>query len=184
MIENEKENVEINEEAAKSEAASTRSEKKKSKKSEEIEALKKQLEEKQSEIDALNDKYMRMAAEYDNFRRRSVKEREGVYTEAYGDAIAKVLPVIDNMERAAVYSDAEKVAEGVAMTLKSFADILEKMGITSFGEAGESFDPELHNAVMHVDDESLGENVIKEVFQKGYKKGDKVIRYAMVIVAN
>lgn len=184
MIENERENIEINEEAAKTEAASTRSEKKKSKKSEEIEALKKQLEEKQTELDTLNDKYMRMAAEYDNFRRRSVKEREGVYTEAYSEAIAKVLPIIDNMERAALYTDAEKVAEGVAMTLKTFADILEKMGITSFGEAGESFDPELHNAVMHVEDESLGENVIKEVFQKGYKKGDKVIRYAMVIVAN
>jgi molecular chaperone GrpE len=125
-----------------------------------------------------------MAAEYDNFRRRSAKEREGVYTEAYGDAIAQVLPVIDNMERAALYSDAEKVAEGVKMTLKSFSDILERMGITSFGEPGDAFDPVLHNAVMHVEDETLGESVIKEVFQKGYKKGDKVIRYAMVIVAN
>lgn len=181
MIENEKvENAENTEEIKTEETP-----KKKSKKNNaELEALKAQLEEKQAELDALNDKYLRMAAEYDNFRRRSAKEREGVYTEAYGDAVAQVLPVIDNMERAALYSDAEKVAEGVAMTLKSFTDILEKMGITSFGAPGDTFDPVLHNAVMHVEDESLGENVIKEVFQKGYKKSDKVIRYAMVIVAN
>ena len=181
MFENENvENVETVEEI-KTEATP----KKKSKKNNaELEALKTQLEEKQAELDALNDKYLRMAAEYDNFRRRSAKEREGVYTEAYSDAIAQVLPVIDNMERAAMYTDAEKVSEGVTMTLKSFSDILEKMGITSFGAAGDEFNPELHNAVMHVEDESLGESVIKEVFQKGYKKGDKVIRYAMVIVAN
>ena len=181
MAEINKENIETCE----SEAASESGAKKKQKKSDaELEKLKAELAEKQTALDELNDKYMRMAAEYDNFRKRSVKEREGVYTEAYGDAISKVLPIIDNMERAAVYTDAEKVAEGVAMTLKSFSDILEKMGITSFGEAGDAFDPELHNAVMHVEDESLGESVVKEVFQKGYKKGDKVIRYAMVIVAN
>ena len=158
--------------------------KKKSKKQAELDALKAELETKSAELADLNDKYLRMAAEYDNFRRRSVKEREGVYTDAYSDAISQVLPVIDNMERAAMYSDAEKVAEGVAMTLKSFEEILGKMGITSFGAAGDAFDPELHNAVMHVEDETLEESVIKEVFQKGYKKGDKVIRYAMVIVAN
>ena len=181
MIENEKvETVETPEEIKTEETP-----KKKSKKvNAELEEAKKQLEAKQAELDELNDKYLRMAAEYDNFRRRSAKEREGVYTEAYGDAIAQVLPIIDNMERAALYSDAQKVAEGVAMTLKAFADILAKMGIESFGAAGDEFDPTLHNAVMHVEDESLGENVIKEVFQKGYKKGDKVIRYAMVIVAN
>ena len=179
MIENE--NIETVESA---EQTASEAPKKKSKKQAELDAIKAELEAKTEELASLNDKYLRMAAEYDNFRRRSAKEREGVYTEAYGDAIAQVLPIIDNMERAAMYSDAEKVAEGVAMTLKTFSDILGKMGITSFGEAGDEFDPELHNAVMHVDDESLGENVIKEVFQKGYKKGDKVIRYAMVIVAN
>ena len=176
-----KENIE----ACEAEAAGEGTAKKKQKKSDaEIEKLKAELAEKQTALDELNDKYMRMAAEYDNFRKRSVKEREGVYTEAYGDAISKVLPIIDNMERAAVYTDAEKVAEGVAMTLKSFSDILEKMGIASFGEAGDAFDPELHNAVMHVEDESLGESVVKEVFQKGYKKGDKIIRFAMVKSAN
>ena len=181
MIENE--NVETVETAE--EVKTEETPKKKSKKANaELEQAKKQLEAKQAELDELNDKYLRMAAEYDNFRRRSAKERESVYTEAYGDAIAQVLPIIDNMERAALYSDAEKVAEGVAMTLKTFTDILEKMGIESFGAAGDEFDPVLHNAVMHVEDDTLGENVIKEVFQKGYKKGDKVIRYAMVIVAN
>ena len=180
MIENE--NIETVERAE--ETVSESAPKKKSKKQAELDAIKAELEAKTEELASLNDKYLRMAAEYDNFRRRSVKEREGVYTEAYSDAIAQVLPIIDNMERAAMYSDAEKVAEGVAMTLKTFSDILGKMGITAFGEAGDEFNPELHNAVMHVEDESLGESVIKEVFQKGYKKGDKVIRYAMVIVAN
>ena len=180
MIENE--NVETVETAE--DKASETTPKKKSKKQAELDALRAELEGKTEELAALNDKYLRMAAEYDNFRRRSVKERESVYTDAYSDAISQVLPVIDNMERAAMYSDAEKVAEGVSMTLKSFEEILGKMGITSFGVAGDEFDPELHNAVMHVEDEALGESVIKEVFQKGYKKGDKVIRYAMVIVAN
>ena len=185
MVENENiETVEAKEECAKPETDASAAKKKTRKSDAEIEKLKKELEAKENELEELNDKYMRMAAEYDNFRRRSAKERENVYTEAYGDAISEVLPIIDNMERAAMYTDAEKVSEGVAMTLKTFNDILEKMGITVVGQVGETFDPELHNAVMHVDDESLGENVIKEVFQKGYKKGDKVIRYAMVIVAN
>ena len=180
MIENE--NVETVETVG--ETATETAPKKKNKKTAELDALRAELEAKQAELDALNDKYLRMAAEYDNFRRRSAKEREGVYTEAYGDAVLQVLPVIDDMERAAKYTDAQKVAEGVAITLKTFAGILEKMGITSFGEAGEPFDPELHNAIMHVEDDTLGESVIKDVFQRGYKKGDKVIRYAMVIVAN
>ncbi len=182
MIENENiENIETPAEEVKEEAAP----KKKTKKSDaEIEKLKGELEAKQKELDELNDKYLRMAAEYDNFRRRSAKERESVFAEAYSDAISEILPVIDNMERAAMFTEAEKVAEGVAMILKSFTEILGKMGVSSFGEVGESFDPEMHNAVMHVEDDTLGESVIADVFQKGYKKGDKVIRYAMVKVAN
>ncbi len=182
MIENENiEATETPEEEVKTETAP----KKKTKKSDaEIEKLKAELEAKQKELDELNDKYLRMAAEYDNFRRRSAKEREGVFAEAYGDAISEILPIIDNMERAAMYTDAEKVAEGVSMILKSFTETLGKMGVTAFGEAGESFDPEMHNAVMHIEDDTLGENIIADVFQKGYKKGDKVIRYAMVKVAN
>ena len=173
-------NEKINEtEEVKTEAtAAPEEKKKKSKKSD------KALEEKQAELDAMNDKYLRLAAEYDNFRRRSAKEREGVYADAYADAMAAIMPVIDNLERAAMYSDAEKVRAGLELTFKSFADTLEKMGIKSFGEAGETFDPNIHNAVMHVEDEEKGEGEIVEVFQKGYVKGDKVIRYAMVKVAN
>lgn len=155
-----------------------RSDKKKSRKYE------KQLEEKQAEIDALNDKYLRMMAEYDNFRRRSAKEREGIYSDAYAEAMASIMPVIDNLERAAMYNDAEKVREGLELTFKSFGDTLEKLGIKAYGEVGETFDPNLHNAVMHIEDEEKGEGEIVEVFQKGYIKGDKVIRYAMVKVAN
>ena len=94
------------------------------------------------------------------------------------------MPVIDNLERAAMYNDAEKVRAGLELTFKSFADTLERLDIKAFGEAGETFDPNIHNAVMHVEDEEKGEGEIVEVFQKGYIKGDKVIRYAMVKVAN
>lgn len=156
----------------------SRSEKKKSKK------LEAELEKKQAELDELNDKYLRLAAEYDNFRRRTAKERDGIRADAYSDAVSSLLPVVDNLERAAAFTEADKVHEGVAMTLRAFSDTMEKMGITVLGAVGESFDPELHNAVMHEDNEELGENVITDVFQKGYKMGDKVIRYAMVKVAN
>ena len=166
------------EEAAAEETKDSRSEKKKSKKSDKL------LEEKEAQISELNDKYLRLAAEYDNFRRRSAKEREGIYGDAYADAMAAIMPVIDNLERAAMYSDAEKVRAGLELTFKSFSDTLDKLGIVAFGEAGETFDPNLHNAVMHIEDEEKGEGESVEVFQKGYKRGDKVIRYAMVKVAN
>ena len=156
----------------------SRSEKKKSKK------LESELEKKQAELDELNDKYLRLAAEYDNFRRRTAKEREGIRADAYSDAVSSLLPVVDNLERAAAFTEADKVHEGVAMTLRAFTETMEKLGITVLGTVGETFDPELHNAVMHEDNEELPENVITDVFQKGYKMGDKVIRYAMVKVAN
>ena len=160
-------------------------EKKKVKKLEaEIDELKATVEQNNAKIAELNDKYMRMIAEYDNFRKRSAKEKEGIYSDAYGDAISAILPVLDNIERAAAYTDAEAVLKGVQMILKGAEEAFEKMGVTAFGEKGDVFDPNRHNAVMHVEDENLGENVITEVFQKGYMKGDKVIRYAMVIVAN
>ena len=166
------------EETAAAEEKEGRSEKKKSKKSDKL------LEEKEAQINELNDKYLRLAAEYDNFRRRSAKEREGIYADAYAEAMSAIMPVIDNLERAAIYNDAEKVRAGLELTFKSFADTLDKLGIVAYGEAGETFDPNLHNAVMHVEDEEKGEGEIVEVFQKGYKRGDKVIRYAMVKVAN
>ena len=150
----------------------------------ELEKAQKEIEKAKSEYDELNDKYVRMLAEYDNFRRRSAKEREGVYADAYCDVISEILPILDNLERAAAYAgtDSEKVSKGVEMTLKSMNDILAKLGIEEVPT--ETFDPNYHNAVMHVEDDSLGEGVIVDVLQKGYKKGDKVIRYAMVKVAN
>lgn len=163
----------------------TRGEKKKVKKLEsELEGLRHRLEAAEKAAADANDKYLRMLAEYDNFRKRSQKEREGCYADAYSDAVNAVLPVLDNLERAAQYSDAEAVAKGLALTLKSFEETLGKLGVREIESMGKPFDPLLHNAVMHVEDESYGENEIVEVLQKGYIKGDKVIRYAMVKVAN
>ena len=163
----------------------TKGDKKKIKKLEaEITELNKTIEESNMKLAELNDKYMRMMAEYDNFRKRSVKEKEGIYADAYSDAISSILPVLDNIQRASAFTDADAVLKGVQMILKGAEEAFEKMGVTSFGEKGDTFDPNRHNAVMHIEDENLGESVITEVFQKGYMKGDKIIRYAMVIVAN
>lgn len=156
--------------------------KKKTKKPSECEELKKELEAAKTELKELNEKYVRMLAEYDNFRRRSQKERETVYTDAYSDAISEILPVLDNLERAAQFSDGESVQKGVQMTLRSLTDLFAKLGITEIET--KTFDPAYHNAVFHVEDEAYGEGEIVEVLQKGYIKGDKVIRYAMVKVAN
>lgn len=159
--------------------------KKKEKKLEnEIEALKAEIAKKDAEAKEQNEKYMRVVAEYDNFRKRSKAEREGVYADACADVIGALLPVYDNIERAAAYTDAdaEKLAEGIRLTVKSFDEALKKLGVTEI--EAKTFDPSLHNAVMHVEDETKGDGEIVEVFQKGYKKGDKVIRYAMVKSAN
>ena len=143
-----------------------------------------ELEKAKADLAAMNDKYLRMIAEYDNFRKRSAKERENVYADAYSDVLAAILPVIDNLERALMFADGEALTEGVKMTLKQFEDSMMRLGVTAFGERGEEFDPNIHNAIMQVEDSDLGESQIAEVLQKGYKKGDKVIRYAMVKVAN
>ena len=148
----------------------------------ETKKLKEQLEKTEKDLAAANDKYLRMIAEYDNYRKRSQKEKENTYTEAYGDAISAILPVIDNLERALAYSEGDSLTEGVKMTLKQFEDTMERLGVKAFGARGEEFNPEFHNAVMQTEDEELGENMIAEVLQKGYSKGDKVIRYAMVKV--
>jgi molecular chaperone GrpE len=160
-----------------------KADKKKAKKQDaEIAELQKQLDEKTAECEACNDKYMRMMAEYDNFRKRSAKEKEGVYADAYSDCIANLLPILDNLERASKSDNFEAVTKGLEMTVKAFDDAMEKMGVSEI--ECKTFDPNLHNAVMHVEDEQYGEGEIVEVFQKGYCKGDKVIRYAMVKVAN
>ena len=131
-----------------------------------------------------DDRYLRMLAEYDNFRRSAAKEKDGIYADAYSDAIGALLPVLDNLDRAVGCTDAEALSGGLALTLKSFTEALAKLGVEEIKAEGETFDPNLHNAVMHVDDESAGEGQVVEVFQKGYKKGDKVIRHAVVKVAN
>ncbi len=161
---------------------------KKSKKSsalkEENERLRTELEEQKKTLAEQNDKYLRMAAEYDNFRRRSREEKEAMYENALSDTVAQFLPIIDNLERAAMYDDAAKVKEGLVMIAKSVAGALSALGVEEVGMAGETFDPNLHSAVMHIEDESLGEGEIVEVFQKGYKKGKHIIRFAAVKTAN
>ena len=138
----------------------------------------------EKELEECKDKYLRLAAEYDNFRKRSAKEKESIYSDAVADVVGEILPIFDNLERAAIYEDAEKVAQGLALTSKSAEAMLTKLNIEKFGAAGDAFDPNLHNAVMHIDDDSFGENEIVEVFQKGYKKGGRIIRFAMVKTAN
>lgn len=148
----------------------------------EIEMLKNQLEEKEKELTEQKDTHLRLAAEYENFRRRSKAELEGVYSEACTDVVNEFLPVLDNIERAAAFATDEKVAEGINMMAKAFSETLAKLGVEEI--ECKTFDPNVHNAVMHIDDENLGEGEIVEVFQKGFKRGDKVIRYAMVKTAN
>ena len=156
-----------------------------SKKDEELAKLTEEVEALKKQRDELQDKYLRVAAEYDNFRKRTSKEKEGIYGDAYADALKQIFPIIDNLERAAECADGAGVAEGVKMTLTQCKTSLEKLGVEPIAsEVGAAFDPEVHNAVMHVDDPELGESVIASVFQKGYKKGDRVLRFAMVSVAN
>ena len=131
------------------------------------------------------EKYLRLCAEYDNFRKRSQKERESLYTDIKADTLLKFLPVYDNLERALAQSTADEAyRKGVEMIMTQFNTTLEKLGITEIEALGKTFDPNMHNAVMHIEDENFGENEVVEVFQKGFKLHDKVIRFAMVKVAN
>lgn len=165
---------------------------KKSKKEKEKE--KKNDEEKKAEqaeqavseaMAALNDKYLRLCAEYDNFRRRSQKEKDSLYGDVKADTLLKFLPVYDNLLRALnTPTEDEAYKKGVEMTMNQFNTTMEKLGVTKIESLGAKFDPALHNAVMHVEDEEKGENEIVEVFQEGFRLGDKVIRFAMVKVAN
>ncbi len=150
----------------------------------ELAALREKVSEIEKTLSEEKEKYLRMLAEYDNFRKRSQKEREGIYTDAVSDVVGQILPIADNLERAGMYSDGEKVAEGLRLTMNALNECLSKLGVTAFGVPGDKFDPNLHNAIMHEEDESKGEGEIVEVFQPGYKRGDKIIRYAMVKVVN
>ena len=128
--------------------------------------------------------HLRLAADYDNYRKRTIKEKEASYGNGKADAVAKILPIYDNLERALNQPCTDEAyKKGVEMTMTELKKIFESLGVEIYGEVGEAFDPALHNAVMHNEDESLGENVISMVFQKGFKSGDKVIRFAMVKVA-
>lgn len=139
----------------------------------------------QEKIDSLNDQLLRTVAEYDNFRRRSQREKETIYPQAVARTVEKFIPIIDTVERAlAVECSDTEFIKGIEMILQNFKDVLQKLGVEEFGEAGEQFDPEKHNAVMHVEDEQHDANTIVAVFQKGYQLGDKIIRHAMVQVAN
>lgn len=150
--------------------------------------LAKKLEAAEADLSEANDKYTRLFAEYDNYRKRTAKERAGIYTDASAEVLTEVLPILDNMERALKFKDAqggeENMAKGIEMIMKSFSDVFEKLGVMEIESLGKTFDPNLHNAVMHIDDDSFGEGEIVEVFMKGYIKGDKVLRHSMVKVAN
>ena len=150
----------------------------------ELTALKAENEKLLAEAKEKDDKYLRLAAEYDNFRRRSREEKDATYGNAVADTVSQILPIIDNLERAAAFSDGEKVAEGIRMIAASVSTALSNLGVESFGNAGEKFDPNLHNAVLHEEDDSDREGEITEVFQKGYKKGTKIVRFAMVKTVN
>lgn len=164
---------------AKSEAKSD-GDKHKDKKHDKQSKRERELEEKLAET---TDKYMRLAAEYDNFRKRSAKEREGIYGDAYADALGKLLPLLDNLDRASQYTDPEKLADGVKLILKNVPDVLTSLGVEQFGEPGDDFDPTKHSAVMMVEDAECDPGKIVAVLQRGYRRGDKVLRYAAVTVA-
>ena len=139
----------------------------------------------EEKYNAEHDSYLRLAADYDNFRKRTVKEKEQSYGNGKADAVEKLLPVYDNLERA-LQQPTEDAAykKGVEMTMTQLVSILNGLGVEIFGEVGEAFDPNLHNAVMHTESEEFAENTISQVFQKGFKLGEKIVRFAMVQVAN
>ena len=153
----------------------------------ELNIVKKQKEENnklQEELDTNKDRLLRLTAEYDNYRKRTIKEKEGIYSDAYVDVLKEIIPILDNLERAiAADGSVEDLKKGIEMTIKGCQDSFTKLGIEEIDASGQ-FDPNVHNAVMHIEDENLEKNVIAEVFQKGYKKDDKIIRHTMVKVAN
>ena len=183
---------EVKSEAEVAEEAPVQKEQKSGKK--QVKKLEQELLEANKALDAANaslteqkEQYLRVLAEYDNYRKRTQKEKDSIYADAYSDAVKQILPVIDNLELAAKQSadaDAAAILGGVEMILKTAVENLGKLNIKSFGEVGDAFDPNCHTAVFHVEDESLGENVIAEVLQKGYERDGRIIRYAVVKVAN
>lgn len=150
-----------------------------------VDPLLSELESLKDQVAGQEDKYLRLAAEYDNYRKRTAKEKESLWTDVKADTAGAFLPVYDNLERALKQDTADEAfKKGVEMTMNQLKEVLTKLGITEIPAQGQPFDPKYHNAVMHVEDESLGQNVVAEVFQTGFQCGEKVIRFAMVKVAN
>lgn len=145
-----------------------------------------ELDKIKAELDDTKQQLLRMAADYDNFRKRTRKEQESTFTNAKVYVMRELLPVVDNFERAcqSEQTSVEDFKKGIDMIFEQFMQTVSKLGVESFGEAGDEFNPNFHNAVMHIEDDSLGENVVSKVFQKGYKIGDTVVRHAMVETAN
>lgn len=200
MKENKNDNIEENEndnieeskveenEASESSENETKEESSKEKEIEDMKLfgakLKNENEKLKNELDAMKEKVLRITAEYENYRKRTVKEKEGIYTDACSDVINEMLPTLDNLERAvATEGSVEDLKKGIDMTIRQFRGALTKLGVEEISGEGQ-FDPNVHNAVMHIEDENYGENEIVEVLQKGYKRQDKVLRHSMVKVAN
>lgn len=175
----ENQNPEIQEEAVEKEAAPKKEKKKRSDKKNEIEAL-------TNELAALKDSHLRTLAEYDNFRKRSQREKEATYADAKANTLKMLLPVLDNFDRAAdnKTDDIEVYRKGIEMTLTQLGDILKNLEVEAFGEVGDEFDPNIHSAVMTVENPDLPENSVAGVFEKGYKMGDRILRFATVQVTN
>ena len=138
------------------------------------------------QLESVKDQFVRLTAEYDNYRKRTEREKAAIYSDATAAAVLEFLPVADNLERALEQQECsvEDLRKGVEMVQTQLKKALEKLGVSEMGAAGEAFNPELHNAVSHIDDENAAENVVAQVYQKGYKIGDKVVRHATVVVAN
>ena len=175
-------------EAEQEEKAPEQEEQKPKKKEKKYTLTREQMEQMElavQQLSAAKDQYTRLAAEYDNYRRRTQKERENVYPDAVANTLKELLPLLDNLQRALDTPCAdENYLTGIKMIQTGFEEYLKKMGVETFGKAGEPFDPNLHNAVMHIEDESLGKNVVAQVFQSGYRRGDRILRHAMVQQAN
>lgn len=150
----------------------------------EIKTLKDENKKLQNELDALKDRFLRMNAEYENFRKRTEKEKLSIYTDACEDVLKNMLPVLDNLERAMLaQGNAEDIKKGIEITIRQFEEALKKLQVEEIISTGE-FDPNFHNAIMHIEDDSFGKNEIVEVFQRGFKRGEKVLRFSLVKVAN
>ncbi len=178
------ETAESEETSGKKESPKSRDEKKEEKKyKSKAAALEKEVAELKGKLDAEKDSHLRVAAEYDNYRKRTQKEKEAIYSDAVSDTVKELLPLFDDLDRAAAFSG-DSIGEGLALILKSVPNVLSKLRIEPFGEKGDKFDPNLHEAMMHEENEEFGESEIVEVFRKGYKIGEKIIRHALVKVAN